>query len=177
MKKVAIFGNAGGGKSTLSRQLSEMTGLPLYTLDKIKYRPGGIAVSEKEYEQAHQTILDADRWIIDGFGSLETLWPRLDQADTLIYVDLPLWLHFWWVTKRWLTGYFHPPMGWPEKSPLFKSSMSSYQVLWLCHQRLTPRYRQYVETARSTRQVYHLRSPQQVRQFLAEIQQKLNPPA
>ncbi|CCQ57261.1 hypothetical protein CWATWH0003_0469 [Crocosphaera watsonii WH 0003] len=34
MKKVAVFGNTGGGKSTLSRKLSEMTNLPLYVLDK-----------------------------------------------------------------------------------------------------------------------------------------------
>ncbi|QFZ91363.2 adenylate kinase [Synechococcus elongatus] len=172
MKKVAIFGNAGGGKSTLSRQLAEITGLPLYTLDKIKYRSGGVAVSLEEYQQAHQQILEADQWIIDGFGSLDTLWPRLDQADTLVYVDLPIALHFWWVTKRWLTGYFHPPMGWPEGSPLFKSSMSSYQVLWLCHRRLTPKYRDYVQAARETRTVYHLRSAKQVNQFVSAIAQE-----
>ena len=33
MKKVAVFGNAGGGKSTLSKRLAEMTGLPLVVLD------------------------------------------------------------------------------------------------------------------------------------------------
>ena len=33
MKKVAVFGNAGGGKSTLSKSLAEMTGLPLVALD------------------------------------------------------------------------------------------------------------------------------------------------
>ncbi len=41
MKKVAVFGNAGGGKSTLSKRLSEITGLPLYVLDKIQYQSGG----------------------------------------------------------------------------------------------------------------------------------------
>jgi cytidylate kinase len=29
MRKVAVFGNAGAGKSTLARQLAELTGLPL----------------------------------------------------------------------------------------------------------------------------------------------------
>ena len=41
MKKVAIFGNAGGGKSTLAKQLSKATSLPLYSVDKIKYHAGG----------------------------------------------------------------------------------------------------------------------------------------
>lgn len=41
MRKVAVFGNAGGGKSTLARQLSAITGLPLHVLDKIRFRAGG----------------------------------------------------------------------------------------------------------------------------------------
>ena len=47
MKRVAIFGNAGGGKSTLALELAAITGLPLYVLDKIKYRPGGGEVRTK----------------------------------------------------------------------------------------------------------------------------------
>jgi len=38
MKRVAIFGNAGGGKSTLARKLAAITGLPLHVIDKIRYR-------------------------------------------------------------------------------------------------------------------------------------------
>jgi adenylate kinase family enzyme len=170
LQKVAVFGNAGGGKSTLSRRLSEITGLPLYVLDKIKYQAGGVAVPQEDYLQIHQEILATDRWIIDGFGCLETLWPRLDQADTLIFVDLPISIHFWWVTKRFITGYFQPPAGWPERSPIFKSSMNSYRALWLCHQRLTPKYREYVEQAQNTKRVYHLRSTAQISQFFESIE-------
>lgn len=170
MKKVAVFGNAGGGKSTLSRRLAEIKGLPLYVLDKIKYQSDGTEVSQNDYQRLHQQILDSAEWIVDGFGSLETLWPRLDAADTLVYVDLPLYHHFWWVTKRLLTGYISPPKGWPENSPILKSSMRSYRVLWLCHQRLTPKYRDYVTQAQATKEVYHLRSPKQIAQFFKSIQ-------
>jgi adenylate kinase family enzyme len=41
MKRVAVFGNAGGGKSTLARGLAEITGLPLYPIDRIQFRAGG----------------------------------------------------------------------------------------------------------------------------------------
>ena len=169
MKKVAVFGNAGGGKSTLSKRLAEITGLPLYVLDKIKYQAGGAEVPQEDYERAHQKILLADQWLIDGFGCMETLWLRLDQADSLVFVDLPLPLHFWWVTKRLLTGRFKPPEGWPEKSPILKSSLTSYRALWLCHNYLTPRYRAYIEQAQSTKRVYHLRSTEQISHFLASI--------
>lgn len=52
MKKVAVFGNAGGGKSTLARHLAELTGLPLYPLDLIQYRVGGGKVPEDWPETA-----------------------------------------------------------------------------------------------------------------------------
>ncbi len=68
MKTVAIFRNTGGGKSTLARQLSEATGLPLYSLDKIKYTPGGEEVAHAEYLEQHAKLLQQDQWIIDGFG-------------------------------------------------------------------------------------------------------------
>ena len=170
VQKVAVFGNAGGGKSTLSRRLSAISQLPLHVLDKIQYRAGGVKVPEDEYKRLHDEIVAADRWIIDGFGSIETLWPRLDRADTCVYVDLPIAIHGWWVTKRLIKGFFHPPPGWPEGSPLLKSSLNSYRNLWLCHTRLTPRYRDYVQRMSRSKTVYHLRSPTQIAQFLQTVE-------
>jgi hypothetical protein len=43
---------------------------------------------------------------------------RFAVADTLVYVDLPLFIHFRWVTKRLAKGLFADPPGWPENSPL-----------------------------------------------------------
>lgn len=174
MKKVAVFGNTGGGKSTLSKRLSEITGLPLYILDKIQYQAGGTEVASEDYKHAHEQILATDQWIIDGFGCMETLWLRLDQADTLVYVDLPLFVHFWWVTKRLVTGYFRPPAGWPERSPILKSSLNSYQVLWLCHKRLTPKYREYVERVQKNKCVYHIQSTKQIEQLIELIETESN---
>jgi adenylate kinase family enzyme len=170
MKKVAVFGNTGGGKSTLSKRLSQITGLPLYVLDKIQYRSGGAEVPQEDYKLAHQQILNSDRWIIDGFGCMETLWLRLNEADSLVFVDLPLYVHFWWVTKRAIAGYFNPPDGWPENSPIFKSSLKSYRVLWLCYKYLTPKYREFIKQAQSTKSVYHIRSSEQISQFFATIE-------
>lgn len=172
MKKVAVFGNTGGGKSTLSQRLSDITGLPLHILDKIQYQTGGVEVPQADFKRIHQDILATDRWVIDGFGCMETLWQRLGEADSLVYVDLPLHVHFWWVTKRLITGRFKPPEGWPEKSPILKSSLTSYRTIWLCHKHLTPKYRQYIEQAGSTKRVYHLRSPQQISQFFASIEKE-----
>lgn len=97
------------------------------------------------------------------------LWQRLNAADTLVYIDLPIYVHCWWVTKRFITSYFNPPAGWPDNSPLWKSSMNSYKVLYLCEKHLTSKYRDYVEKARRTKTVYHLRSPREIAQFLDSL--------
>ncbi|MCX2980272.1 adenylate kinase [Halieaceae bacterium IMCC14734] len=170
MKKVAIFGNAGGGKSTLSRALAQHTGLPLHTLDKLAWLPGGVAVPPADYRRAHSQILTQERWLIDGYGCPETLWQRLDAADTLIHIDLPLPLHGWQVIKRLLKGLFSAPEGWPERSPMWRSTLSSYRVLLPCRRLLTPRYRAYCEQAAATRRVYQLRSRAEIRNFLATLE-------
>ena len=72
MKRVAVFGNTGGGKSTLARRLADITRLPLYPLDLIQFKPGGAKVPHEEYLTAHAELLRRDEWIIDGFGSVAT---------------------------------------------------------------------------------------------------------
>ena len=173
MNKVAIFGNAGGGKSKLAGQLAELTGLPLYSLDQIKYRPGGGEVPHQEYLAIHAELLQQPQWIIDGFGCVTSAWQRFSAADTLIYIDLSLARHFWWVTKRLIKGIFVNPDGWPENSPILQGSLNSYRVLWLCHQKLTPKYRQLIADATQSKQVLHLTSPKAIRKFLQKMQKEL----
>ena len=166
MKKVAVFGNTAAGKSKLSRQLAETTGLPLITLDKVMYLPGGEKIPHEEYLRIHSEVLETEEWVIDGFGCVPSAWERFSKADTLVYIDLPIFTHFLWVTKRFLKGIFVNPEGWPERSPVVKSTITSYRVLWLCHRKLTPRYRKLVLNASDQKLVIHLKSPGSIREFL-----------
>lgn len=172
MKRVAIFGNAGGGKSTLARRLAELTRLPLYTLDLMQFRAGGEAVPQDEYLKAHAELLQRDEWIIDGYGGMAPAWERFTRADTLVHVDLPLAIHGWRVAKRLIKGLFADPEGWPEGSPLWSSTMSSYKVLWPCHRRLTPKYRELVVAKAASKRVHHLKSPAEVRAFLDAVKRE-----
>ena len=169
MKKVAVFGNTGGGKSTLSKRLAELTHIPLYPLDVMQYRAGGGKVPHDDYLKAHAELLQRDAWIIDGYGCRASAWERFASADTLVYIDLPLFIHFLWVTKRLLTGLFLNPEGWPERSPMLSSTINSYRVLWLCHRHLTPKYREFVSAARQQKRVHHLRSAADIDAFLKEV--------
>jgi adenylate kinase family enzyme len=175
MRRIAVFGNAGGGKSTLARELAAITGLPLAVLDELQYRTGGVEVSRVEYLRAHAALLANDEWIIDGFGGFEVLWKRLEAADTLIHIDLPLPVHAFWVTKRLIKGLVVAPQGWPKDSPVISSSMSSYQVLLRCHRYLTPKYRSYVTESAKRKRVFHLRSKREMREFLESMRKEYAP--
>ena len=173
MKRVAVFGNAGGSKSTIARRLSELTGLPLYVVDMMQFRAGGVKVPQHEFLQAHADLLRRDEWVLDGFGSAALSWERFAAADTLVYVDLPLLIHYTWVTQRLIKGLFTDPKGWPRGSPLWSSTLSSYRVIPLCHRNLTPKYRQFVAEAAASKRIHHLRSVAQIHSFLEALRREL----
>jgi adenylate kinase family enzyme len=180
IKRIAVFGNAGGGKSRLARQLAEEMSLPLYCLDLLQFRAGkywpeereGGKLSDNEYLKIHSDIVKQDEWIIDGYGSVASTWERFAAADTLVYIDLPLLTHYSWVTSRFAKGLLRTPPGWPENSPVWASTWSSYRVVWLCHRHLTPRYRQLVADASSSKRVHHLKSASQIEAFLEAVRQE-----
>jgi len=172
MRKVAVFGNAGGGKSTLARNLAELTRLPLYPLDLMQFKAGGGEVPREQYLAAHADLLRRDAWIIDGYGCLASAWERFAAADTLIYVDLPRFTHYRWVTKRLIKAMFVKPEGWPEKSPMWASTIDSLRVVGRCHRHLTPKYRQLVAEAAASKRVHHLRSPTQIQSFLDAVRRE-----
>ena len=179
MRKVAVFGNAGGGKSTLARGLAEITRLPLHVIDMIqfqgRYRPDatdGGKIPHEAYLRIHTDLISRDRWIIDGFESVALAWERFAAADTLVYVDLPVLTHYRFVTKRLLKGLFRNPPGWPENSPLWSSTLDSYRVIGRCHRSLTPKYRQLVTEASASKRVHHLKSPGEMQAFLAAVGQE-----
>jgi adenylate kinase family enzyme len=173
MRRVAVFGNAGGGKSTLARQLAAITGLPLYIVDKTQWQDGGAAVPHDVYLNLHRDLMAKEVWIIEGYGDTATVLDRCSVADTLIHVDLPLPIHYWWVTKRLIMGLFADPAGWPRGSPLWSSTMLGYRVIPQCHKYLTPRYRQLILEMATSKFVVHLRSPREIRAFLDKVRSEL----
>ena len=167
MKKVAVFGKPGSGKSTLSRNLAAATGIPLHPLDSIVYKKNGDLVDRETYDRAHENILSTDRWIIDGFGPIESFYERLGVADTLIYVDLPYVVSYWLVTKRLLKSVFTSPEGWPDGSSVFKGTLQSYKVLKLCPKFWNDDFLQKLQERSENKTLHVIRSIAELNGFVA----------
>ena len=89
MKKVIVIGCPGAGKSTFSRALRDLTGLPLYYLDRIWHKPDRTNVTRAEFDSALDAVLEQDRWIIDG-NYQRTMERRVKACDTVFLLDFPV---------------------------------------------------------------------------------------
>ena len=88
MKRVLIIGSGGAGKSTLARQMGEISGLPVIHLDAEHWRPGWIEPSKDEWAARVDELTRGESWIMDGnYGG--TMSQRIAAADTILFLDLP----------------------------------------------------------------------------------------
>ncbi|AOT08627.1 adenylate kinase [Pseudoalteromonas luteoviolacea] len=158
MKKVAVFGKPGSGKSTLSKYLAKQVDLPLYQLDIMVFNQDGSHASRAEFEDSHDKILQQPSWILEGLGPLGSFKQRLAHADTLIYIDLPYWLSYWLVTKRAIKGLIQPPEGWPQGCSILQGTRQSYHYLKLSRQFWNDEFEQNLKNIASDKQLYIVRS-------------------
>ena len=86
-KKIIVIGCSGGGKSTFSKQLAEITCLPLYHLDNIYWQPDASHLERPEFIKRQKEIMKNDRWIIDGnYGG--TIKYRIKKCELVYFFDI-----------------------------------------------------------------------------------------
>lgn len=170
--KVGVFGKPGGGKSTLSREIARATGLPLYHLDRIQFAEGGDRVSDEIFLRQHFEILAEDCWVIDGFGTPQAFEAMLRAADVLVYVHRAQIVHYWWVTKKFIKSPFCEPIGWPKRSPMVRSTLSSYRFLRLSHKYWTSAFRDKLLALSQQKHLYIVSRQSDVRAMINELRSR-----
>ena len=85
-KRIIVLGCSGSGKSTFSKKLHSITGLPLIHLDNIWWKPDKSHISREEFDQALDHIFQEKAWIMDGDYS-RTYEVRFQACDTLFFLD------------------------------------------------------------------------------------------
>ena len=88
MQKVMVIGCPGSGKSTFSRALSQITGLPLTHLDMLYWNADKTTVERSVFIERLSEVLQKDAWIIDGNYS-STMELRMQECDTVFFLDYP----------------------------------------------------------------------------------------
>lgn len=165
MTKVAVLGNAGGGKTTLCHSLSAAKGLPLYHLDKLLWSPGWVPTPKEKFDFEHERILKKDKWIIDGMASMQSIERRVAEADTIIYIDLPLRVHYWWATKRQFKSFLRERDDFAEGCPMLPKTWVLIKMMWQIHYQLRPKIQRVVYQNSGARDFHHIQTVQELNQF------------
>lgn len=89
MKKIMVIGCPGSGKSTFSKSLHKITGIPLFHLDMMYWNSDRTTVEKAIFREKLLNTIQMSEWIIDGnYGS--TIEIRLQACDTVIFLNYPL---------------------------------------------------------------------------------------
>ncbi len=165
MTKIMVIGNAGGGKSTLCRALGKALSIPHFSIDKIQWKPGWQETPPEEINHIHSEILERDTWIIDGYGPWASIEGRAYDADTIIYIDLPLWLHFWWATKRQIRLIYSKNIDQPNGCSLLSVTLGLYKMLVLFHFGQRVKLQRLISTYGQKTDLFHIKTSTDLNRF------------
>ena len=167
MKKVIVIGAGGSGKTTLAKAIGARTGLPVIHLDQLYWGAGWRPTPNDEWDRVVAELTAREVWVIDGnYG--RTLSPRLDAADTVVFLDLSRRLCLWRVFKRqlrWL-GRTRPelPAGCPERL-----TFEFVSWIWTYRARRRPEVLRRLAAVTGPKRVIILRRARDVRAFVATL--------
>lgn len=100
MQRIMIIGGPGSGKSTLARILGDRLALPVYHMDReVHWLPGWVERAQEDKPALVYDIITRAEWVFEG-GNATTYQARLDRADLLIWLDVPIWLRLLRVVRR-----------------------------------------------------------------------------
>lgn len=98
-RRIAIVGSSGAGKTTLAQAVALRLKVPHVEIDALNWEANWTMVPQEVLRSRLAAALAGPAWVVDGnYGQMRDLtW---GQADTLIWLELPLAVVFWRLLKR-----------------------------------------------------------------------------
>ncbi|MBD1583312.1 hypothetical protein [Pseudoalteromonas sp. S16_S37] len=81
-----MLGSPGAGKSTIAKEIAELSALPLIHLDDLYWGENWCRPSESVWHEQLSNLVQQEQWLIDG-NHLTTLNLRLPRAELVLIVD------------------------------------------------------------------------------------------
>jgi len=173
MKRIAIVGAPGSGKSTMALAIGERLSLPVFHMDHIHWKPGWVARDRTKKIVLARDVLAREQWVFEGgFSAIQS--ERVARAQMLIWLDLPLGLRVWRVAKRTIRwfGQVRPDMqeGCPEG--LNPEMIKFFRYIWDTRYSARAKIAASLVPLPENLVLVHLTRPRDVREFLDNLRAK-----
>ena len=100
-RRVMLYGVTGAGKTTAAARISEVTGIPWFSVDDLTWEPGWVAVPPEEQRRRMTEICAGDTWLLDtAYG--DWLDVPMARVELVVALDYPRWLSLQRVVRRTL---------------------------------------------------------------------------
>ena len=166
MKRVALIGSGGAGKSTLAAVLGQKLSLPVVHLDAAFWQPGWVERERTDWLEWQRRTVNEPAWIMDGnYGG--TMEVRLSAADTVIFLDLPPALC---VIRALMRALRYSGRSRPDMAADCPERVDLKFLLWIWNYRRNNRPAILEKLSRlEVTRVVHLESAADVREFLKAL--------
>jgi adenylate kinase family enzyme len=162
-----VIGPTGSGKTSFARTLAEKLGVPHIELDALFWKPGWVESSAEELRVNVEPLLAADGWVVDGNYSGKLGTYVIDQADEIVWLDLPLRRTWWRLLRRTVRRLRTREVICGSNRESFRQAFLSRESILLYSLRTYRRTRASRTEWTAGYPVVKLRSPREVQEYLA----------
>jgi adenylate kinase family enzyme len=162
-----VIGPTGSGKTTFARVLAEKRGVQHVELDALFWKPGWVMSSAEELRAKVERALAAGAWVVDGNYSGKLGTYVIDQADEIVWLDLPLRTTWWRLLRRTVRRLFTRELICGSNRENFRQAFLSRDSILLYSLQTYRRTRASRTEWIAGYPVVRLRTPREVEQYLA----------
>ncbi len=166
-----MYGVTGSGKTTLARQIAEITGIPWHSMDdEVGWLPDWVERPKDEQRALVSAIVSSDDWVIDtAYGHWRDL--VMDRTELIVALDYPRLVSLSRLARRTARRLVTREVACNGNTESLRQALSSQSILaW--HFRSFSRKRQRIagwQADPSAPPVVRLRSPRSTEKWLSEV--------
>lgn len=128
MRRVAVVGTTGAGKSTFARRLAAKLGAPHTELDALHWEANWTPAPD--FAARVREALDRPCWVVDGnYNAVQPL--VLERADTVVWLDYSFGTKLWRLFRRTLRRALTREILWGTNRETFRKAFLSRDSIFV----------------------------------------------
>ena len=171
-RRVTVVGVTGSGKTTMAARLANYLHCRHVELDAIHWGPNWTPLPREPFREQVAQIVAGECWVTDGnYSAVQDL--VLARADTVVWLDYPLPVIFWRLTRRTAGRVIFRTELWQGNRENWRSQLGRDSLFLWALKTFRKRRKRYGalagDPAMGHLQIIRLRSPRATRRWLRSL--------